>query len=158
MVRSLVLALVLAFVATAASVPAAIPPGAQTFAGNWSCRLQQGNSTYRSTIVAKPWGEWIKEEITYPAQAGEPASTGIAFLGYDAQGHHWVYNETDSVGEYFVKKSDDRDVRSSSWTGVYPTTGDATTFHVLSHNRYTIDSRYTEGGKALSFHQLCTRI
>lgn len=155
--RSVVCAFLLAFAATAASAPAAVPAGAQAFAGHWSCRLQQGSAVYLSSIVAVPWGNWIKEDITFPAQAGEPASKGIAFLGYDAGQHRWIYNETDSVGEYFIKKSDDRNVTSSSWTGVYPTTGDATTFHVLSHNRYTIDSHYTQDGKALSFHQVCTR-
>lgn len=157
MVRSVVLIFASVVWASTASAVAAVPAGVQTFAGSWSCRLQQGGVTYASTISAVPWGNWIKEDITYPAQAGEPASKGIAFMGYDTQGHRWIYNETDAVGSFFVKKSDDRDVRASSWTGAYPASGDVTTFHVLSHDRYTIDSRYTEGGKALSFHQVCTR-
>jgi hypothetical protein len=157
MLRSVLLILAPIVGGSTIAAIAAAPAGVQVFAGNWSCQLRQGNVTYMSTIAAAPWGQWIKEDITYPAQAGEPASKGIAFMGYDAQGHRWIYNETDDIGAYFVKKSDDRDVQASSWTGAYPASGDVTTFHVLSHDRYTIDSNYTEGGKALTFHQVCTR-
>ncbi|HEY2475781.1 MAG TPA: hypothetical protein VGI19_13410 [Candidatus Cybelea sp.] len=157
MVRSAVLVFASVVWTSTALAVAAVPAGVQTFAGNWSCQLRQGNVTYASTISAVPWGHWIKEDIAYPAQAGEPAAKGIAFLGYDMQGHRWIYNETDTIGVFFLKKSDDRDVKTSSWTGVYPTSGDVTNFHVLSPDRYTIDSRYKEGGKALAFHQICTR-
>src|SRR5271167_693864 len=101
--RAIVLAGFLLLAATS-TASAAIPEELQSFAGNWACVLKSGGATYLSSSANAVWGSWIKEEITFPAQMGEPASVGTAYLGYDAAMHRWIYNEIDSVGEYFITK------------------------------------------------------
>jgi hypothetical protein len=142
--------------AATSTASAAIPDELQSFAGNWACVLKAGGATYSNGSANSVWGSWIKEELTFPAQMGEPASTGTGYLGYDAQAHLWIYNETDSVGEYFIKKSASPKLSNSSWTSVFPT-GNASTMTVTSPSQYTIDGSYSEGGKTTSFQQVCTR-
>ncbi|HTA38905.1 MAG TPA: hypothetical protein VK760_07510 [Candidatus Acidoferrales bacterium] len=154
--RPLVLAGFLLLAATS-TASAAIPDGLQSFAGNWSCVLKSGGSTYLSSAANAVWGSWIKEEITFPAQMGQPASVGTAYLGYDAGTHNWIYNEIDSVGEYFITKSASPQVSNSSWTSAFPVAGDSSAIRVASRSEYTVDGSYTENGKKSSFHQTCTR-
>jgi len=153
--RAIVLAGFLLLAATS-TASAAIPEGLQSFAGNWACVLKSGGATYLSSAANSVWGRWIKEELAFPAQMGEPASVGTAYLGYDATTHRWIYNEVDSVGEYFVTKSESQRLSNSNWTSVSPT-GDVSTIHVISGSQYTIDGRYSENAKTSSFHQVCTR-
>ncbi len=153
--RAMLLAGVLLLAATS-TASAAIPESLQSFAGNWACVLKSGGATYLSSAANSVWGSWIKEEITFPAQMGQQASVGTAYLGYDATTHRWIYDEIDSVGEYFVTKSESPRLSNSSWTSAFPT-GDASTIRILSRSQYTIDGRYLENGKASSFHQVCTR-
>jgi len=153
--RAIVLAGFLLLAATS-TASAAIPEGLQSFAGNWACVLKSGGATYLSSAANSVWGSWIKEEITFPAQMGEPASVGTAYLGYDAKMHRWIYNEIDSVGEYFITKSESPRLSNSSWTSAFPT-GDVSTIRVISRSQYTIDGRYLENGKTSLFHQVCTR-
>lgn len=87
---------------------------------------------------------------------GAPASVGTAYLGYDAQMHRWIYDEIDSVGEYFVTKSESPRLSNSSWTSAFPA-GDVSTIRVISRSQYTVDGRYVENGKASAFHQVCKR-
>jgi hypothetical protein len=154
--RAMVLAGFLLLAATS-TASAAIPDELQSFAGNWKCALKAAGATYSNDAANSVWGSWIKEELTFPAQMGEPASTGTAYLGYDAQAHLWIYNEIDSVGEYFMKKSSSPKVGNSSWTSVFPTAGNASTLTVNSPAQYTIDGSYSENGKTTSFQQVCTR-
>jgi hypothetical protein len=153
--RAIVFAGFLLLAATS-TASAAMPEGLAGFAGNWACVLKSGGATYLSSSANSVWGSWIKEEIAFPAQAGEPASVGTAYLGYDAAMHRWIYDEIDSVGEYFMTKSESPRLSNSSWTSAFPT-GDVSTIRVLSRSHYTIDGRYLENGKASSFHQACTR-
>src|SRR5579862_4491223 len=129
--RVLLLAGLLLVGATSAA-SAAMPEGLQGFVGNWACVLKSGSATYASSASNSVWGSWIKEEITFPAQNGAPASVGTGYLGYDAQLHRWIYAEIDSVGEYFITKSQSPRLRDSSWTSAFPTTGDTTTIRVNS--------------------------
>jgi hypothetical protein len=142
--------------AATSTASAAIPTGLQSFAGNWACVLKSGGATFSSSAANSVWGNWIKEEIAFPAQMGEPASVGTAYLGYDAKLHRWIYNEIDSVGEYFITASASPKLSNSSWASVFPT-GGVSTIRVVSRSHYTIDGRYVENGKTSSFHQVCTR-
>lgn len=142
--------------AATSTASAAMPKDLQSFAGNWACVLKSGGATYLSSSANSVWGSWIKEEITFPAQMGQPASVGTAFLGYDATKHRWIYNEIDSVGVYFITKSESPRLSNSNWTSAFPT-GDVTTIRIISRSRYTVDGRYSENGKTSSFHQVCTR-
>lgn len=148
----------LGFLLVAATSPAsaAMPKELQSFAGNWACVLKSGGATYLSSSANSVWGNWIKEEITFPAQMGQSASVGTAYLGYDATMHRWIYNEIDSVGEYFITKSESRRLSNSSWASAFPT-GDVTTIRVISRSKYTVDGSYVANGKTSSFHQVCTR-
>jgi hypothetical protein len=153
--RALVLAGFLLLAATN-TASAAIPEELQSFAGSWACVLKSGGATYLSSSANAVWGNWIKEEITFPAQMGQPASVGTAYLGYDAGTHRWIYNETDSVGEYFINQSESPKLSNSSWTSAFPT-GNTSNIHIVSPTQYTVDGSYVEDGKTSSFHQECTR-
>ena len=153
--RVIVLAGFLLLAATGTS-SAAIPEELQSFAGNWACVLKSGGATYSSSAANSVWGSWIKEEITFPAQMGQPASVGTAYLGYDAASHRWIYSQIDSVGEYFITKSESPRLSDSSWTSAFPA-GDASTIRVVSRSQYTVDGSYSENRKKSSFHQVCTR-
>ena len=153
--RAIVLAGFMLLAATSAA-SAAIPEELQSFAGNWACVLKSGGTTYLSSAANSVWGSWIKEEITFPAQMGQPASVGTAYLGYDATMHRWIYSEIDSVGEYFITKSESPRLSDSSWKSAFPT-GDVSTIRVTSRSQYTVDGRYSENGKTSSFRQVCTR-
>ncbi len=153
--RAMVLCGILLAAATSAA-SAALPKELQSFAGSWSCVLKSGGTTYLSSSANAVWGNWIKEEIAFPAQMGQPASVGTAYLGYDAETHRWIYNEVDSVGEYFMTKSESPRLSRSSWTSIYPA-GDVSTIRIVSPTQYTIDGRYSENGKTSAFHQACTR-
>ena len=142
--------------AATSTASAAIPEGLQSFAGNWACVLKSGGATYLNSAANSVWGSWIKEELTFPAQMGEPASTGTAYLGYDAATHRWIYNEIDSVGEYFINTSESPRLSNSNWTSAIPT-GNDSAIRVISRSQYTVDGHYTENGKTSSFHQVCTR-
>jgi hypothetical protein len=146
--------LVLAATSTAS---AALPKDLESFAGNWACVLKSGGATYLSSSANSVWGNWIKEEIAFPAQMGEPASVGTAYLGYDAQTHRWIYNEIDSVGEYFINASKSPQLSKSNWTSVFPVTSNVSSIDVVSGSQYTVDGHYSENGKVSSFHQVCTR-
>ena len=135
---------------------AAMPKELHSFAGNWACVLKSGGATFLSSSANSVWGSWIKEEITFPAQMGQAASVGTAYLGYDAAMHRWIYNETDSVGVYFVTTSESSRLNNSNWKSVLPA-GDVSTIRIISQSQYSIDGRYVENGKASSFHQVCTR-
>jgi len=153
--RATIMAAFLLLAATS-TASAAMDADLQSFAGNWSCVLKSGGATYSNTAANSVWGSWIKEDLSFPAQMGQPASVGTAYLGYDAQAHLWIYDEIDSVGEHFINKSDSPKLRDSSWTSAFPT-GNTSTIHIVSPSQYTVDGSYVEDGKTSSFHQVCTR-
>ena len=156
MTTRIILCLGFLLIAATNTASAAMPAELQGFAGNWACVLKSGGATFLSSAANSVWGNWIKEEITFPAQMGQPASQGTAYLGYDAANHRWIYDEIDAVGEYFITKSDSPRLSNSNWNSALPT-GDLSTIRVVSQSQYTIDGRYVENGKASSFHQVCTR-
>ena len=150
---------VFCFAVLAATLPAraALSPQLSGMTGNWSCAGKVGGVSETTTIVATAWGDWVKEEISFPAMGKYPASTGTAFLGWDATHKAWVYDEVDQVGAYFVTISSSPSFANSSWKAQYPPEAGKSKTVLLSKDSYTVDVAYEEGGKHLTFHQLCTR-
>jgi len=154
--RVIVLAGVL-LLASTSNASAAMSEDLKSFAGNWSCVLKSGDATYLSSAANSVWGSWIKEEITFPAQMGQPASLGTAYLGYDTTTHAWIYNEIDSIGEYFINKSESPKLSNSDWKSAFPVTSGTAAIRIVSPSQYSVDGTYSENGKTSSFHQTCTR-
>ena len=150
---------VFCFAVLAATLPAraAVPPQLSGMIGNWSCVGKVGGASETSTIAASAWGDWVKEEISFPAMGKYPASAGTAFLGWDATHKTWVYDEVDQVGEYFVTISSSSAFANSKWKAQYPPEAGQSKIVMLSKDSYTVDVTYVEGGKQMTFHQLCKR-
>lgn len=66
---------------SSAALPITRRSDLQSFAGNWTCALESAGATYLSSSANSVWGNWIKEEITFPAQVRQPASVGNAYQG-----------------------------------------------------------------------------
>ena len=147
------------FAVLAASLPAqAAPPTAlSSMVGSWTCTGKVGGVSETSTIVATAWGQWIRDDISFPAVGKYPASAGTAYLGWDSTHKEWVYNEVDQVGEYFITTSSSPKWGKTAWAARYPPEAGTSIINMLSKNAYTVDVSYSENGKPATFHQRCTR-
>ena len=155
--RYLMLAVLFAAAATGPA-SAGVPQSLHFFVGHFSCVTTTSNGdTDYSSFTSSIWGNWVKEDITFAAGMGQPESKGTAYLGYDPTSKQWIYNEVDATGAYFVTHSSSPQMRDSHWHIAFPQMNDTTAIKVLSPTQYTVTSNLTEGGKPVSFKQICTR-
>jgi hypothetical protein len=155
-----------AFVAGAASILIAVPSFAgpaqqatvKSLTGNWTCATHTSDGkTWKESDVNTMWGPWLKVSATYPAQNGQPASTGMTFFGYDDKHSRWVVTSIDTGGGYSSSYSTSSMWGGSKWHDGYPNNGGSATVSA-SKNQFVIDGSGTsDQGKAMTSHQICTR-
>ena len=144
--------------ATASATPTMQASTLQGIAGTWTCITQAGGKTYHETDVDSMYGKWLKIESTYPAQNGDPASTGMTFLGYDSKRGHWVVTGLGADGSYFTATSTSPKYDGSTWTDAFPADHGTAVIHMPSNARYTLDaSQPGDKGKMETSHSVCTR-
>ena len=150
-------------VTSPAPVTAASPASArlQSLVGSWSCTQKGSMGTQTTTSTASMVGDtFVKFAGNVPAAGKRAAHTSDGYLGYDATKHQWVYLEVNTLGEYFVSKSDAAPTAmTQTWVDAYPVDPNdgPSTLHFTSPTSYTLDSAWKEKGKAMSAHTVCTK-
>ena len=151
-----------AFVATLAMAAAATSPQQTTlqgFVGTWKCVTHaSGNITFSETDTDTMFGNWLKIESVYPAQAGQPATSGVTYAGYDAKKHQWVTTGVGTDNSYFVATSTSPTWDGAKWTDVYPADHGTAVTHGPSGGKYTlVSSGPGASGKMMTYSSVCTK-
>lgn len=137
--------------------------------GTWSCAHTVGSfaGTY-ATRYAKVLGDlWLKQTYDFPPQQfggnTEPAVTGEALIGYDANRGQWVRFFANSTGQYFPIRMKETGTgwayRYVSFFGSKPDAPEAdATFTKKSPEEYVIEGpTYPENGKEVTEHHDCRK-
>jgi hypothetical protein len=146
--------------APAASMSSMMTPQTtlNSFVGGWSCTTHTSdNKTYHESDVDTMYGKWIKISASFPAQEGQAAATGTAFLGYDAKMVRWYFTNVDTLGNYGSAYSTSKNFGGSTWHDGYPDNHGSATIS-WSKNQYTVDGKGpNEKGQMTTSHEVCTR-
>ncbi len=129
-----------------------------SFVGTWSCVTHTSdNKTYHETDVDTTYGKWLKISFSSPAQTGQPASMGTAFLGYDSKMGRWYFTNVDTLGNYGSAYSTSKNFGGSTWHDGYPDNHGSATIS-WSKNQYTVDGKGpNEKGQMTTSHEVCTK-
>lgn len=150
-----------AFVSTlagASAAPSTQLTTLQGLVGTWTCVTQVGGTMYHETDVDGMYGKWLKIESSYPAQGGQPPTTGTTFFGYDSKHARWVVTGLGEDGSYFTAISTSPKYDGSTWTDVFPADHGTAVIHMPSNARYTLDAKVPgDQGKMETTHAVCTR-
>ena len=146
--------------AVPAAAPAASPQQAtlQAMTGNWTCVTHDSSGkTWNETDVGTMWGSWLKTESTFPAQNGQPAGSGLTFLGYDAANRRWYVSFLNTAGEYGSAYSTSKTWGGSKWQDGYPNNHGSSSI-TASKNQFSIDTKMAgANGKTMTSHEVCTK-
>lgn len=121
--------------------------------GTWSCVTHTSeNKTYHETDVDSMYGNWLRIDASYAAQAGAPASTSVTFLGYNSKQRRWVVMGVGTDGSYFTSTSTSPAYNGSKWTDQFPNDHGTELIHMTRSTQYSMD---VSGANAA--HAVCTK-
>lgn len=151
-----------AFAASLATASAAMSPQQttlQSFVGTWKCVTRgSDNKAFDETDTDTMYGNWLKIEAAYPAQAGQPAITSTSYAGYDAKRHHWIITGVGTDNSYFTATSTSSTWDGAKWTDVYPVDHGTAVTHGPSGGKYTlVSSGPGPSGKMMTYTSACTK-
>lgn len=135
---------------------------AHSWVGRWSCtETKTGQPDERWTQTTILYGaKWLKSTGTYPADKSGPATDFETVLGYDDSLHQWVTVTFLADGGYGIDRSaSPANALTQVWVNAYPVDPKSNPPVTLSmmKNRYTVDGKYMEMGRHISFHWDCRK-
>jgi hypothetical protein len=131
----------------------------QSFVGTWKCVTHgSDNKSFNETDTDTMFGDWLKIESSYAAQAGQPAASGVSYAGYDAKRHHWIVTGVGTDNSYFTAISSSPTWDGAKWTDAYPADHGTAVTHGPSGGKYTlVSSGPGPTGKMMTYTSVCTK-
>ncbi len=129
------------------------------FVGTWTCITHSSDGkTYHETDVDTLYGNWLRIDASYPAQAGQAAGTGTTFFGYDAKHARWIVTGVGTDGSYFTAMSTSPAFDGSKWADQYPNDHGTAVLHMTKTTQYSMDQQGPgPSGKVVTQHGVCTK-
>ena len=133
-------------------------PAPPPIAGTYQCvNHETGGTVWRFTSNNTIYGPWLVAHSTFVAQNGQPAQTGVTYVGYDSDAKRWNIVSVSSTGSYYTRSSRSPDVNGSRWIDDYPNDGARAVIRIYGAQKYTFDLVAPQNkGLAVESHVVCT--
>ena len=128
----------------------------QFMLGTWSCTNVIGSMTITESIsIVAQNSHWLHGS---GSRTVDGQSIGEDFyIGYDADHARWVIVGVDASGVYNVATSATPTLSPSTWIEAYPASDAKGVFTQSSSSQYTMNTTWTENGRPMSSHEVCTK-
>jgi hypothetical protein len=135
--------------------------GLNAIVGAFDCVTETSDKmTWRFHTVNHPWDAWVRGDLAFSPQNGQPALYGSNYIGYDPAAKQWNIIALFKPGSYYTRYSHSVSFDGSQWLDGYPADGARAVIRTYNGAKYTFEFHQPamKGQPPNSSMTTCTRV